>query len=200
MSSELHEERLDMVVRQLLKTGATRVLDLGCGTGELLQRLVRESQFIQIVGIDIDNQALVEARRTLGLDLLNHADRVQVRYGSFEEEDRDLFGFDAAALVETLEHIEPGRLSRVERAVFGGFRPGTVLVTTPNQEYNLLHGMAPGQKRHPGHRFEWNRSKFRQWAQGVASRNEYDVSFLDIGTRDPLRGSSTQMARFTIRK
>jgi 3' terminal RNA ribose 2'-O-methyltransferase Hen1 len=194
--SELHQERMDTVVRHLLNSGANRVLDLGCGPGELLQRLAAHPQFNCIVGIDIDTEALAAARLALGLDLPDRADAVQVRYGSFEEVDRSLAGFDAAALVETIEHIDPRRLSRVEHAVFGAMRPGTVLVTTPNEEYNVLHGMAPGQLRHRGHRFEWNRARFRQWARGVAARRDYVVSFIDIGPPDPLRGSSTQMAQF----
>lgn len=198
MSSALHEERLDAVVRELLECRATCVLDLGCGSGELLLKLAQHPQFVRIVGIDIDERALDDARLALGLGLPGMADRVQVRYGSFEEADREFYGFDAAALVETLEHIDPGRLSRVERAVFSDMRPNIVLVTTPNQEYNVLHGMAPGQTRHPGHRFEWNRARFRQWAQGVAARNNYETRFLDIGERDPLRGSSTQLARFKL--
>jgi 3' terminal RNA ribose 2'-O-methyltransferase Hen1 len=198
MASALHDERLETVVRHLLDSGAARVLDLGCGPGDLLQRLAREPQFSCIVGIDIDEAVLNEARLALGLGFPDPGGRVQVRYGSFEEVDRELAGFDAATLVETIEHIDPRRLSRVELAVFCTMRPGTVLVTTPNQEHNILHGMAPGQMRHPGHRFEWNRARFRHWAQGVAARNRYGVSFIDVGPPDPLYGSSTQMARFDL--
>lgn len=194
--SSLHDERLDTVVQHLLESKACQVLDLGCGGGELLQRLVLQGQFQRIIGIDIDEVSLGQARRVLGLDLLDESGRIQVRYGSFEEPDSQLNGFDAATLVETIEHIDPGRLSRVETAVFGGMRPGVVLVTTPNVEYNVLHGMPPGEKRHPDHRFEWSRARFRQWARGVAERNSYRVSFVDIGEFDPQHGSSTQMARF----
>lgn len=196
MTSALHEERLDTVVHHLLSSGARSVLDLGCGPGELLLRLAQQPQFTRIIGIDIDEHVLSEARLVLGLGLPATADRVQVRYGSFEAAEREFKGFDAAALVETIEHIDPRRLSRVERAVFGSMRPATVLVSTPNQEYNIVHGMAPGRLRHPGHRFEWDRAKFQQWAQGVAARNGYKVSFIAIGPFDPLRGSPTQMARF----
>lgn len=194
--SSLHDERLDIVVQHLLETDASQVLDLGCGGGELLQRLVHQNQFQRIVGIDIDEVSLSQARRVLGIDLLDETGRIQVRYGSFEEPNSQLRGFDAATLIETIEHIDPGRLSRVETAVFGGMRPGVVLVTTPNVEYNVLHGMPPGEKRHPDHRFEWSRARFRQWARGVAERNSYRVSFIDIGEFDPQHGSSTQMARF----
>lgn len=196
----MHRERLDTIVGELLTAGATRILDLGCGTGELLQRLSAHPQFEHLVGIDIDERAIARARRMLSLDPLMQVGDLQVRYGSFEEPDRELAGFDAAVMLETIEHIDPGRLSRVERAVFTTLRPAMVLITTPNQEYNVLHGMDRRQRRHPGHRFEWNRAQFRLWSSGVAERNGYGVAFLDIGPVDPVHGSSTQMARFSRRE
>jgi small RNA 2'-O-methyltransferase len=196
MASALHEERMETVVRHLLGSGARSVLDLGCGDGELLQRLGAYAQFERLLGIDIDAGALAAARRALGLEIGAPGARIEVREGSFENADSGLGGFDAAALVETIEHIDPRRLARVESAIFGHMRPRTVLVTTPNQEYNVLHDLQPGQMRHPGHRFEWTRAKFRQWARGTAARNAYLVRFFDIGPFDPARGSSTQMARF----
>lgn len=200
MVTSLHDERLDTVVRELLGSGATSVLDLGCGPGELLLRLRAHAQFARLLGIDIDEGALADARLQLGLDWLRPDPRLSVRLGSFEEVDRELIGFDAAVMLETIEHIDPGHLPRVERAVFAGMHPGMVLVTTPNQEYNLLHGMVAGRKRHPGHRFEWTRAQFQHWAGGVAQRHSYAVSFTDLGPPDPLRGSSTQMARFVAKE
>jgi SAM-dependent methyltransferase len=197
MSTPLHRERLDSVVRELLDSRATRVVDLGCGRGELLLELRAHGQFEHLLGIDIDERALASARLALGLDLCAPDARLAVRYGSFEEMDQGLAGFDAAVMLETIEHIEPGRLPRVERAVFCGMRPRSVLITTPNREYNALHGMPPERRRHPGHRFEWTRAQFRLWSTGVAGRNGYMVTFADLGPVDALRGSSTQMARFT---
>lgn len=196
MSTLLHIERLDAVVRALLNSGATSVLDLGCGPGELLLRLRELPQFVRLLGIDIDARALADARAVLGLNWLQPDPRLAVRLGSFEEVDGELKGFDAAVLLETIEHITPGHLPRVERAVFAGMRPKLVLVTTPNQEYNVLHGMAAGRKRHTGHHFEWTRAQFQHWAGGVAQRHGYNVSFSDLGPPDPVRGSSTQMASF----
>lgn len=199
MASALHEARLDVVVRHLLASDARRVLDLGCGAGQLLRRLVAQPRFSRIIGIDIDERAVTRARLALGLGYPRPADRVQVRCSSFEEAEPDLAGFDAAALVETIEHVDPRHLSRVEAAIFGALRPRTVLVTTPNEEYNIVHGMEPGQRRHPGHRFEWTRDKFRQWAGGVAGRHGYAAHFADIGPPDRRYGSSTQMAIFSAR-
>ena len=200
MTTPLHDERLDTVVRALLASGATSVLDLGCGPGELLLRLRLHAQFVRLLGIDIDERALAAARLNLGLDWLRPDPRLAVRLGSFEDVDRDLAGFDAAVLLETIEHIEPGHLPRVERAVFASMHPGLVLVTTPNQEYNVLHGMQAGRKRHPGHHFEWTRAQFQHWAEGVARRHGYSVSFADLGPPDSARGSSTQMARFVLQE
>lgn len=200
MATSLHDERLDTVVSTLLASGANSVLDLGCGPGELLLRLRLHAQFVRLLGIDIDERALADARFALGLDWLRPEPRLAVRLGSFAEVDRELTGFDAAVLLETIEHIDPGHLPRVERAVFASMHPGLVLVTTPNQEYNVLHGMQAGRKRHPGHHFEWSRAQFQHWAAGVALRHGYSVSFADLGPPDPARGSSTQMARFVTKE
>jgi 3' terminal RNA ribose 2'-O-methyltransferase Hen1 len=197
-TTDLHEERLDAVTRHLLASGARSVLDLGCGPGELLLRLVHEMQFERIVGIDISAEALAAARAVLNIGHDDSDPRVSLFHASFTQAHDLLTGFDAAALVETIEHIDPERLSAVEHAVFDCYRPKLVIVTTPNQEYNTLHGMRPGMFRHPDHRFEWNRNKFRNWSLGVGKRNGYRVIFGDIGEPDAILGSSTQMARFIL--
>lgn len=196
MPTELHEERLATVASEVRASGARTVLDLGCGTGELLMRLAPDPQFTRIIGLEVDAAAREEARNALGVGFPVPGARVEVRSGSYADSQPGLVGFDAAVLLETIEHVEPDRLSRVERSIFAQMRPGEVWVTTPNQEYNVLHGMRPGERRHPGHRFEWDRAKFRSWAEGVAGRNGYSVAFSGIGPPDALRGSSTQSARF----
>lgn len=184
-------------MRELLQCGARSVLDLGCGPGELLLRLAREPQFERIVGLDISPDALQEARRLLQALPRAEAKRVELIEASFATPDPRFAGFDAAAMVETLEHIDAHRLSSVELAVFGSYRPATVVVTTPNSEYNPIHGTPAGSFRHPDHRFEWTRAKFRAWARGVAGRNGYRAAFGDIGEPDADVGSSTQMAVLT---
>jgi 3' terminal RNA ribose 2'-O-methyltransferase Hen1 len=191
---DFHELRLDTVLRELLRCGARSVLDLGCGGGELLLRLAREAQFCRIVGMDISVDVLRAARELLQAEPGALAERVELVEASFAVSDARFAGFDAAALVETIEHIDAHRLSSVERAVFGSFRPATVVITTPNSEYNPIHGAPAGSFRHPDHRFEWPRAKFRDWARGVAGRNGYRAAFGDIGEPDPDLGSPTQMA------
>lgn len=197
-STALHGERLDAVVAALLKSGARTVLDLGCGSGALLQRLMAEEQLVKLVGMDTSPRALLLAERLLTTGGGAGEERLSLRCASFTDPDPTLAGFDAAALVETIEHVAPAHLSRVERAVFTELRPSTVVVTTPNHEYNVLYGLSEGEYRHPDHRFEWNRSRFRSWAGGVAGRNGYRVAFEDIGPAHPWLGSPTQMGVFRL--
>jgi len=97
--------------------------------------------------------------------------------------------------VEVVEHLDPPRLSAFERAVFEFACPGTVVVTTPNREYNVTWEIVGTEKlRHPDHRFEWTRQEFREWAERVAGRYGYGVRFLPIGPEDEVLGSPTQMA------
>ena len=197
MTTLLHEERLDTVAQLVVASGAKSVIDLGCGPGELLARLAAAPQFQRIVGIDTSMATLVAAQRLLGLDEKMNNGRVCLLQASFTQTAARLQGFDAALLVETIEHIAPERLSLVEHAVFIQGRPKMVLMTTPNQEYNVVHGMRPGAMRHPDHRFEWGRPKFRRWATGLSQRTGYTVVFGDIGVADPFLGSSTQLAIFS---
>lgn len=195
-ATPLHAARLDYVFRHLKASGARRVLDLGCGGGWLLHELLGDDQFTEVVGLESSAAALAEARAMLAADLDTPAPRLRLLNASYLDHHPSLTGFDAAALVETIEHIPPGRLSRVEQAVFGTLAPNTLIVTTPNVEYNPLYGLAPGEFREADHKFEWSRDKFRQWARGVATRNGYRVTFGGIGEADMTLGPPSQVAFF----
>ena len=195
----LNEQRLGAVVAALRASGAKRVLDLGCGRGKLLRELLKDRQFEEIVGLDVSIRTLEAAQRRLKLDRLPtmQANRLKLIHGSLMYRDRRLEGFDAAAVVEVVEHLDPPRLSAFERVLFEFARPGTVVLTTPNREYNVTWETLPaGQFRHPDHRFEWTRQEFRGWAEAVAGRFGYAVRFLPVGPEDPELGPPTQMGVF----
>ena len=198
MTTQIHEQRLDAVRSAVLDCGARTVLDLGCGDGDLLLQLVIEPQIEKIVGIDLSAEALLNLRNRLDTLAGHTVAEVDLRHASMTEAGDTLGGYDCAILLETIEHIDPGLLSILERSVFGTMRPATVIVTTPNADYNPLLGMLPGSFRHPDHRFEWGRPKFRRWAQGVAVRNGYEVSFSDLGDQHPIHGGASQMAVFAL--
>ncbi len=195
-------QRQGAVLAALRSSGAQRVLDLGCGSGALLPSMLAERSFTEIVGVEVSSRALDEAARRLRLDRMpeHQRARLQLLQGALTYTDRRLQGYDAAVLMEVIEHLDLDRLPALERAVFGFAAPATVIVTTPNVEYNVRYeGLAPGATRHRDHRFEWSRREFADWAGGVAERNGYDVRLLGIGTDDPEVGPPTSMAIFTRR-
>ncbi|SEC23686.1 3' terminal RNA ribose 2'-O-methyltransferase Hen1 [Streptomyces sp. TLI_105] len=196
----LAEQRREAILAALRSAGATRVLDLGCGQGQLVQALLKDPRFTEIVGVDVSARALGVAARRLRLDRMGErqAARVKLTQGSLAYTDKRLAGYDAAVLSEVIEHLDLPRLPALEYAVFGSARPRTVVVTTPNVEYNVRWESLPaGHVRHGDHRFEWTREEFRAWAAGVAGQYGYGVEFAPVGPDDPEVGPPTQMAVFS---
>jgi len=198
----LNEQRLGAVVAALKNAGAKRVLDLGCASGNLLRRLLEDRAFEHSLGLDVSYRALELAADRLRLDRMQpkQRERITLIQGSLNYRDRRLEGYDAAAVVEVIEHLDPPRLAAFERVLFEFARPTTVIVTTPNVEYNVRFDTLPaGKLRHRDHRFEWTREQFKAWANGVAARFSYGVRFLPIGPDDTEVGPPTQMAVFSYR-
>ncbi len=192
-------QRREAILAVLRGAGAARVLDLGCGQGQLVQQLLKDPSFTEIVGVDVSMRALTIASRRLKLDRMGErqAARVRLVQGSLAYTDKRLRGYDAAVLSEVIEHLDLPRLPALEYAVFGAARPRTVVVTTPNVEYNVRWESLPaGHVRHGDHRFEWTRAEFRAWAEKVAGRHGYHVDFLPVGADDAEVGPPTQMAVF----
>ncbi|HEY5303322.1 MAG TPA: 3' terminal RNA ribose 2'-O-methyltransferase Hen1 [Acidimicrobiales bacterium] len=195
----LNEQRIEVVVAAIKDSGARNVLDLGCGSAKLVQALLADTHAEKIVGVDVSYRSLEAGARRLHLDTMTprQRERVDLLHGSLTYRDRRIDGFDAAAIVEVIEHLDPSRLESFERVVFEYALPRTVVVTTPNVEYNIrFEGLESGAMRHQDHRFEWTRAQFAQWAIGVAGRRGYEVVFSGIGPNDPAVGSPTQMAVF----
>ncbi|WP_018547253.1 3' terminal RNA ribose 2'-O-methyltransferase Hen1 [Streptomyces sp. LaPpAH-108] len=191
--------RREAILAALHESGAARVLDLGCGEGTLLRALLQEPRFTEIVGMDVSARALAIAARRLKLDRMGErqASRITLLQGSLAYTDKRLTGYDAAVLSEVIEHLDLPRLPALEYAVFGAARPRTVLVTTPNVEYNVRWESLPaGHVRHGDHRFEWTRAEFRAWAEDTAQRHGYSVEFRAVGPDDPEVGPPTQLAVF----
>jgi 3' terminal RNA ribose 2'-O-methyltransferase Hen1 len=194
----LAEQRRDAVLAALAEVGAARVLDLGCGGGALLTALLKDRRFTEIVGADVSSRALEIAARRLRLDRLpdRQRDRITLRQSALTYRDDRLRGYDAAVLMEVIEHVDPPRLPALEANVFGHAHPHAVVVTTPNAEYNVHYEGLTGM-RHSDHRFEWTRAEFEAWAQRVAARHGYTVVIRGVGEAHEQSGSPTQLALFT---
>jgi SAM-dependent methyltransferase len=196
----LAEQRSGAVLAVLRAAHAHRVADVGCGEGALTAALLADDAFTEVIAADVSSRALAVAERRLRVDTMppRRRERLSLIQSSVTYRDRRLAGLDAMVLMEVIEHIDQPRLAALERTVFAEARPGNVVVTTPNSEYNIRFESLPaGAMRHRDHRFEWTRPEFAGWAQRVATENGYDVRFLPVGREDAEVGSPTQMAVFT---
>jgi 2-polyprenyl-3-methyl-5-hydroxy-6-metoxy-1,4-benzoquinol methylase len=194
----LNVRRREAMLAKLADLGAVSVIDLGCGQGELVGALLARPGFARVAGMDVSFMALTIAARKLRLDRMPDAKRARLTLfqGALTYTDKRIKGYDAAVLMEVIEHVDPPRLAALERVVFGHARPQHVLVTTPNIEYNVRYEFLTGL-RHPDHRFEWTRAEFAAWATRVAAEHGYQVAFEPVGDDDPEVGPPTQMGVFT---
>ncbi len=196
----LAQQRIEAVLAALQSVQAHRIVDMGCGEGALLRRLLQEPTYTEVVGADVSSRALGIATKRLGLDRMPDSQRARLRLlqSSLMYGDQRLTGFDAMVLQEVVEHVDPGRLPSLERNVFAVARPGAVVVTTPNREYNTRYETLPaGTMRHSDHRFEWSRVELCEWATGVADRHGYRLEIQPVGDLDDSLGPATQLALFT---
>jgi 3' terminal RNA ribose 2'-O-methyltransferase Hen1 len=193
----LNARRRAAVLTALKGLGARSVIDLGCGRGELVGALLKDPSYTRVAGADVSTRSLQVASRRLRLDDMGdrQRDRLTIFQGALTYVDPRFEGYDAAVLMEVIEHVDPGRLEALERVVFGGARPGAVIVTTPNSEYNVNYPALTGM-RHPDHRFEWTRAEFATWCDQVGTTYGYDVEVRGVGDVHPDLGTPTQMGVF----
>lgn len=197
----LNTQRLGSVVAALKSCGAKRVIDIGCGEGNLLHLLVKERQFTHITGVDVSHAALERARERLKLERAGDSmrERIELMQGSLTYKDARFAGYDAACVVEVIEHLDISRLAAFERVLFEFAKPPVVVLTTPNREYNANYeSLQDGDFRHGDHRFEWTRAEFRDWAKQAAKKFGYAVQFSEVGDADEKYGAPTQMGVFTL--
>ena len=201
--TRLDEDRLGSVLAALRAVKPESVIDLGCGEGKLLRLLLQDKDFKKVVGFDVSIRSLETASNRLNLRDLppKQRERLQLVHGSLMYRDRRIEGFDAAAIVEVIEHLDQPRLRAFERVVFEFAKPGTIVLTTPNREYNVVWAkVGPTGFRHGDHRFEWTRKEFSEWAGTMARQYGYDVRFLPVGREIEGIGAPTQMAVFSTRQ
>jgi len=199
----LNEQRIKAVISKLSDVGAKTVIDMGCGDGKLLRDLIphirREKSIEKIAGMDVSIRPLEIAHRRIGMDRLPNRiqDKINLFQGSLMYKDKRFAGYDAAVVMEVVEHLDPPRLTAFEKVLFKHTNPKTVILTTPNREYNRIWEKLPeGALRHRDHRFEWTRSEFKEWADGIAQQYNYSVAYYSIGPEAQEFGSPTQMGVF----
>jgi len=195
----LNKIRMNMVMEKLVELGAETVIDLGCGEGRLLKQLLSKKRFTKITGLDVSIRALERGSERLKLDRMpeRQAKRIELLHGSLMYRDKRMEGYDAATVIEVIEHMDSERLRSFEKVLFEHAKPAAVIITTPNSEYNaMFENMSDGNLRHPDHRFEWTRKQFMDWSERVAQEFDYQVEFHEVGPTEEEYGSPTQMGVF----
>lgn len=183
----------------MVAAGGGRVVDLGCGEGKLLRRLLGESSVDYMLGVDVSLGALDRAEKKLHLDEMSQRrrERIDLIQGALTYTDERVRGFDVACVIEVIEHLDAERLDAFARVLFGHAAPSTIILTTPNREYNAKYPN-PGADglRHSDHRFEWTRAEFAGWVATMEERFGYSGVISGIGDSDPSLGTPTQMVVF----
>lgn len=195
----LNALRLETVKNAVLASGAESVIDLGCGECRLTKILLEQQQIKKVTAVDVSAHELEKAKNRLHYDTMNEhrRNKLTLMQSSLTYKDKRFSGYDCACVIEVIEHIEPLRLPAFERNIFEFAKPATVILTTPNREYNINYEFIPdGQLRHNDHRFEWSREDFRKWTDYICQKYGYTVTISGIGDDDGLHGTPTQMGVF----
>ncbi len=196
----LNKQRMETVRDAVLASGASSVIDLGCGECRLTSLLLNEPQIKKVTACDVSVNVLEKAAKHLRLDRMApfRKNKLTLMQASLTYRDKRFEGYDCACVIEVIEHIEPTRLSAFERAVFEFALPKTVILTTPNREYNAKYeNMQENTLRHGDHRFEWTREEFASWTKKICGRFGYSCEIRGIGEPDETYGNPTQMGVFT---
>ncbi|KAI3412314.1 uncharacterized protein J3R85_017499 [Psidium guajava] len=222
-SPPLSKQRVDYAVEHIKKSGATTLVDFGCGSGSLLESLLDyPTSLRKIVGVDLSLKSLSRAAKVLHSKLSKSLDAdmpckgiqsATLYDGSITVFDSRMCGFDIGTCLEVIEHMEEDQASLFGDLVLSSFRPSVLIVSTPNYEYNVIlqksdlpnHEEAPDGKgqsescrfRNHDHKFEWTREQFGSWARNLASRHNYSVEFSGVGgSADHEPGFASQIALF----
>ena len=196
----LNELRYEKIVDSVKKLPIKRnIVDFGSGEGKLSARLGFVDKVEEILAVEPSEAARLKALKRFE-KLMDQKGFVAPKmiWGSLFYFDERLKNKDVIILCEVIEHIDEERLPKAMDLIFEQYYPASLIITTPNKEYNHVYQMAESM-RHNDHRFEWSRDEFRQWCIRMNHSERYELSFEGIGNEDETYGFPTQMCTF-IRK
>lgn len=172
------------------------IVDLGAGEGRLSVQLGFLEGVKEILSIEPSNKSRLQAIGRFEQVIAKEGYvQPQSLAGSLFYFDNRLQNKDIIILCEVIEHISEERLPKIFDTILNDYRPKTLIVTTPNQEYNVLYDLDV-EMRHDDHRFEWTRAEFVHNVKDWSQKYPYQVSIQGIGEEHPQYGHPTQMVIF----
>lgn len=195
----LNDLRYEAIARKVGELEAKAgIVDFGSGEGKLSARLSSVPGVREILAVEPSAAARLRAmERFAKLEGRPGAVVPEPVTGSLFYFDESLRGEDVMILCEVIEHIDEHRLDRVMDNIFSQYAPKTLIVTTPNKDYNTVYGMEQEEIRHADHRFEWGREAFSAWCSRWTEAFQYTAEITGIGEGSAEHGYPTQMAVFT---
>ncbi|KAK9088552.1 hypothetical protein Scep_027634 [Stephania cephalantha] len=179
-SPSLSKQRVEYALKHINESGATNLVDFGCGSGSLLESLMDYPTALQkMVGVDISKKSLSRAAK-----VIEHMEEYQAHlFGNVV-----LGSFCPSILIVSTPNYE--------------YNPILQRTTLPNQPNQTEEGedknqLLPCRFRNHDHKFEWTREQFHCWATALASRHNYSVEFSGVGgSGDQEPGFASQIAVF----
>ncbi|MDF2880164.1 MAG: 3 terminal ribose 2-O-methyltransferase Hen1 [Clostridiaceae bacterium] len=186
---KLNTLRLIKVKEAILETKCKKVLDFGCGEGNLIDKLVYEN--LEITGVDSNADIIYKAKNRFRGNKFNNITLLQ---SSLYYRDSRLKGFDTIVLCEVIEHNELERIPGIIDNVMY-LEPKNLIISTPNIEFNKFFNSS-NRLRHYDHRFEFTKNEFMSFCENISKTYGYDYKVSSFGkVIDDIQ--PTMMAVFT---
>lgn len=194
--SRLNELRYEKIAETAETLHPKTVVDFGSGEGKLAVKLGFVSGVREVLAVEPSEVEIIKAKKRFEKAKGQEAFvEPETLWGSLFYYDERLKDKDLMILCEVIEHIDEMRLPKVFDTLLHLYSPKSLIVTTPNREYNEIYDMAE-HFRHDDHRFEWTRAEFRSWCAERNTKGIYELEFTGIGEEHPEQGAPTQMCLF----
>lgn len=194
-AKRLNDLRYEQIIETVTALKPETIVDLGAGEGKLSVKLGYVKGVKEVLAAEPSQSAALKMKARFEKAEGPGFVYPEMIWSSLFYKDDRLRGKDVIVLCEVIEHIDEERLPGVMTTILSDYRPGALILTTPNQEYNSVYGL-DASYRHPDHRFEWTRAEFQEWCEQRNKKGNYTLEFIGIGEEDAQYGHPTQMCVF----
>jgi len=173
-----HEQRIDVV--ESLIDFKRSIIDFGCGHGDFAKRLNHrlEKTNKRYYAIDKDDEMLRVVKKRM-------KDAENVIFGaSFPEDMIEGEDFDVI-MSEVIEHMKKDEATKVVKDILGKQHVKSLIITTPNKDFNTFFLFYDDEMRYEDHQFEMGKEEFIKWVGEITGdiKNGLGLQLLEIGDK-----------------